>query len=113
MGSGIAQVLAVAGCEVTCCDVEQAQLDRAAEQTRSGRYGLDRAVERGKLTPEDAQAAAARLAFSADPDAALAQADLVTEAVPTPLNPTGELLGRWAGTAPQTPLHTPNHTHPT
>src|SRR3546814_12861456 len=97
MGSGIAQVLAVAGCEVTCCDVEQAQLDRAAEQTRSGRYGLDRAVERGKLTPEDAEAAAARLAFSADADPAVPQADLGIAAVPESIQLNVELYRQWDG----------------
>src|SRR4051812_6872669 len=85
MGSGIAQTLAVAGASVTCCDVDPDQLARAAALTESGRYGYARAVERGKLSPEQADAARARLTFSTGADAAVADADLVLEAVPEDL----------------------------
>src|ERR1700759_1546604 len=53
MGSGIAQMLAQAGCDVVCVDNDPAQLERAAELVETGRYGLARAVERGKLTAAD------------------------------------------------------------
>src|SRR4051794_11103150 len=56
MGSGIAQSLAVAGASVTCCDIDPAQLERAAALTEGGRYGFARAVDRGKLSPELAAA---------------------------------------------------------
>lgn len=85
MGSGIAQVLAVAGHDVRCRDVDDAVLARAAEGVRSGRFGVEGSVARGKLTAADAEAALARLTFTTDLDAAL-DADLVIEAIPEKLD---------------------------
>src|SRR5438067_10060411 len=81
MGSGIAQVLATAGHEAVCYDVDAEALERALEHVTAGRYGLDRGVERGKLSREDADAARARLTFTSSLDDATA-VDLVVEAVP-------------------------------
>ncbi len=85
MGSGIAQVLAVAGHEVWCHDVDQAALDRAADGVRTGRYGVAGSVERGKLSADDAEAALARLHFVTDRDAAL-DTDVIIEAIPERLD---------------------------
>jgi len=85
MGSGIAQVAATSGFTTVCYDVDAAALARAEEAVTSGRYGLDRGVERGKLTRDDADAARSRLSFSADLGAAAAT-DLVIEAVPEHLD---------------------------
>ena len=85
MGGGIAQVCATAGFDVVVYDVDPAALAAGHEHATTGRYGLDSGVERGKLTREDANAAAARLTFSEEFDAA-AQADLVIEAVPERLD---------------------------
>jgi 3-hydroxyacyl-CoA dehydrogenase len=85
MGTGISQVLATAGLETACYDPAAAQLERAAELLGSGRYGLERAVERGKVTAEAAQAARARIRFTGSLAAALENADLVLEAVPEDL----------------------------
>ena len=81
MGSGIAQVTATAGCPTVCYDVDADALERGRSLVTTGRYGLNRGVERGKLTQADADAALARLAFTADFDEAAA-VDLVIEAVP-------------------------------
>ena len=51
----------------------------------AGRFGLDRGVERGKLTREEADAALARLRFTGTFEEA-AQTDLVIEAVPERLD---------------------------
>jgi 3-hydroxyacyl-CoA dehydrogenase len=85
MGSGIAQTLATAGYATTCCDVSPDALQKAKEQVRSGRYGFDRAVERGKMSEEDAGAAMARLSFS-ESLTETAAADLVIECVPERLD---------------------------
>ncbi|MEX2100113.1 MAG: 3-hydroxyacyl-CoA dehydrogenase family protein [Acidimicrobiia bacterium] len=82
MGSGIAQVLATAGCETACFDIDSEALARGEEAVAHGRYGLARGVERGKLTEEAAAAARARLRFTTSLDDAVAGADLVIEAVP-------------------------------
>ena len=81
MGSGIAQVTAAAGFPTVCYDVDPDALERGREHVTTGRYGLDRGVERSKLTREAADAALARLTFSESFDEA-AHTDLVIEAVP-------------------------------
>jgi 3-hydroxybutyryl-CoA dehydrogenase len=81
MGSGIAQVTSTAGYDTVCYDVDAGALDRGREHVTTGRYGLDRGVERGKLTREQADTALARLSFTGS-FADAAAADLVIEAVP-------------------------------
>jgi 3-hydroxybutyryl-CoA dehydrogenase/3-hydroxyacyl-CoA dehydrogenase len=81
MGSGIAQVTAIAGFTTVCYDVDAGALTAAREHVTTGRFGLDGAVERGKLTRDDADAALARLAFTEQFDEA-ANTDVVIEAVP-------------------------------
>ena len=81
MGGGIAQVTATAGYETVCYDVDAGALDAGREHATTGRYGLERGVERGKVTREQADAALARLTFTGSFDEAAA-ADLVVEAVP-------------------------------
>jgi 3-hydroxybutyryl-CoA dehydrogenase len=77
MGSGIAQVAAMAGYKTTVRDVAQPFLDK-------GRAGigksLDKFVEKGKLTAEQREAALGRLAFVTD-ISALRESDIVIEAV--------------------------------
>ena len=73
MGSGIAQVAAVAGYDVTLVDVSPAQLDRA----RSGiERSLAKLVSKGSVDAQDAEAALARIA----PAAEAVPADLAIEA---------------------------------
>jgi 3-hydroxyacyl-CoA dehydrogenase len=81
MGSGIAQVAATGGYDTVCYDVDAGALDAGRETVTTGRYGMERGVERGKLTREQADAALARLTFTGSFDDAAA-ADLVIEAVP-------------------------------
>ena len=81
MGSGIAQVLAVAGYKTVCCDINEQALAQGREHVTTGRYGLDRAVEREKLTTQEAASALSRLQFTTDLDL-VAASDLVIEAVP-------------------------------
>lgn len=86
MGSGMAQVLAQAGHDVHCTDVAEAVVAKARERVTTGRYGFERAVERGKLARSDADAALARLRFSTDFEGAVRSAELVLEAVPEKLD---------------------------
>ncbi|HEY3097037.1 MAG TPA: 3-hydroxyacyl-CoA dehydrogenase family protein [Acidimicrobiia bacterium] len=81
MGSGIAQVTATSGYDTVCYDVDDRALTAGREHVTTGRYGLQRGVERGKLTSEQADAALARLTFTGSFDDA-ATTDLVIEAVP-------------------------------
>lgn len=85
MGSGIAQALAVGGCRVTVRDLDQQLIEKARATIIDGRYGLNRGVERGKTTREEADAALARLSFTTDLGD-LRDVDLVIEAVPEQLD---------------------------
>ncbi len=76
MGSGIAQVAAVAGYDVTLVDVEPTQLARA----RSGiEASLAKLVEKGKVDAGDAGAALGRIATAADPGPADIAIEAATE----------------------------------
>jgi len=85
MGAGIVQVMAIAGHEVVGYDVNADVLTKAREDVATGRFGVGGAVERGKLTAEQADAALARMTFTDDLDA-VAEADVVIEAVPERLD---------------------------
>ena len=82
MGAGIAQVMAIAGHEVVGYDVSGDVLARSRDEVATGRFGVQGAVARGKLTQEQADAALARITFTDDIDA-VADADVVIEAVPS------------------------------
>ena len=85
MGSGIAQVLATAGCRVTLHDVRESQLTAARHEVEHGRYGLRAAVARGLLDSAEAEQAFDRLTVTSDLAAACGSVDLVVEAVPEDL----------------------------
>ncbi len=77
MGSGIAEVCARAGCDVTVLEVNAEACERGRTRVVSS---LDRGVRSGKLSEADRDAAFGRLAFTTD-YAELANSDLVVEAV--------------------------------
>src|SRR5690606_32665814 len=79
MGQGIAQVAAQSGFHVHLVDISDEVLQRALGNIT---HFLNRDVERGRATREDADAALARLQTTTDLAAAAAQADAVIEAVP-------------------------------
>ena len=85
MGSGIAQTLAQSGYSAVCCDISDEVIEKARENVVRGRYGLERAVSRGKLDREAADAALARIRFTTSLEQAAA-ADLVIECVPERLD---------------------------
>ena len=85
MGAGIAQVMALAGHDVVGYDISAEVLATAREGVDTGRFGVRGAVERGKLTEADADAALARITFTDDLDA-VTDADVVIEAVPERLD---------------------------
>ena len=77
MGSGIAEVAAKAGFEVVVREVSDELIEGGRDRIRKS---LDRAVERGKLTEADRDAAWSRLRFSTDLSD-LADRHLVIEAI--------------------------------
>jgi len=79
MGHGIAQVAALAGCEVMLRDVDDAAVAKGMQGIRRS---LEKAVEKGKATKQAASEALGRVKPTTDLEAALRKADLVVEAVP-------------------------------
>ena len=79
MGRGIAQVSAQAGCDVVLHDLDPTALAAATNQIRSN---LNGGIERGKLTKEDRDQALSRLSTTTELGEAMADRDLVVEAVP-------------------------------
>ncbi len=79
MGHGIAQLFAVSGFEVALMDKYPEMLNKAKERIGAS---LQRWVERGKLTADQAQSALARIRYTGEIGDAVARADLVVEAVP-------------------------------
>ena len=77
MGGGIAQIAAVAGFETTVFDAYPGAIDKC-KALREKLFG--RAVEKGKMTQADADAAVGRLSYSESLDS-LSGADIIIEAV--------------------------------
>jgi 3-hydroxybutyryl-CoA dehydrogenase len=97
MGSQIGMAVALSGRIVQVVDTAREALDRA-------RAGLDRQmksrIERGRMTQDAVDAANSRLSFGTDVDAAVANADLVIEAVVEKLDVKRELFARLGAVAP-------------
>jgi len=77
MGSGIAEAAARAGLDVHVVDLDAAALERGHERIEGS---IGRALNAGKLSEPDAEAALARIAYSTD-IGSLADRQLVVEAV--------------------------------
>ncbi|MBK8757853.1 MAG: 3-hydroxyacyl-CoA dehydrogenase family protein [Actinomycetales bacterium] len=81
MGAGIVEVFARNGIDVIAVEVDEAALDRGKGVLAKS---TDRAVSRGKLSPEDAAALHGRVSYATDLGQ-LAACQLVVEAVPEQL----------------------------
>jgi 3-hydroxybutyryl-CoA dehydrogenase len=79
MGRGIAHASATGGFRTILEDILPSALRRAETEIRGN---LDKAVELGKVSASDADAAFARLEYASSVDSAARAADLVIEAVP-------------------------------
>jgi 3-hydroxybutyryl-CoA dehydrogenase len=78
MGSGIAQVVAAAGFEVSMRDIEDRFVEKGLATIK---FHLDRAVEKEKIEAKEAKAILGRIRGTTDFREAAAKADLVIEAV--------------------------------
>jgi len=79
MGTGIAQVISSAGFAVTLRDISKKILDQSNDKI--GKQ-LNRLVEKGKVTSEEAARAMSRITFTEDLKTAVENGDLIIEAVP-------------------------------
>ena len=89
MGRGIAHAAALGGYRTILEDILPNALRRAETEIRAN---LDKAVELGKVTAGDADAAFERLEYAGSVDEAARQADLVIEAVPEELESKIEIF---------------------
>jgi len=85
MGGGIAQTFIASGYTTKVRDLTDELIEKTRSTMIDGRFGLKGAVERGKMTQADFDAAVARLSFTKDVDD-LRDCDLVVEAVPENLD---------------------------
>ncbi len=81
MGHGIAQVAARSGYEVILVDINEEVLKKALENIKSGPYGLQRLVEKGKMTKEEMERCMERIKTSTSYES-LRNVDFLIEAVP-------------------------------
>ena len=79
MGHGIAEVAALAGFEVTMRDVSEELVRDGSERIE---WSLDKLAERDRISEADAEAALDRVSAVVPVEEAVADADLVIEAVP-------------------------------
>jgi len=79
MGTGIAQVISSAGFAVTLRDISKKILDQSNDKI--GKQ-LNRLVEKGRVTSEEAARAMSRITFTEDLKTAVENGDLIIEAVP-------------------------------
>lgn len=99
MGAGIAEVAAKAGASVTLADVRKDQLVSA---TAAIERSLGKAVEKGKISQEDASAALGRVDFRTEADGT--EKDLIIEAVPENMGLKKDLFQRLGSEAPEAVL---------
>ncbi|MEM4716447.1 MAG: 3-hydroxyacyl-CoA dehydrogenase family protein, partial [Candidatus Caldarchaeum sp.] len=99
MGHGVAEVAALAGFEVTMVDVSEDLLRKGIEKIR---WSLEKFVEKKRLSREQAEQALSRIKTSLELERAVADADLVIEAVPEKLSLKQEIFSRLGKAAPST-----------
>jgi enoyl-CoA hydratase/3-hydroxyacyl-CoA dehydrogenase len=97
MGHGIGELLALAGFEVTLVDINEEVLKKAMDSIS---WSLGKFAEKKTIRDEDAKAALARIKTNVDLEAAVADADLVVEAVPEKLELKKSIFKRLDGAAP-------------
>lgn len=89
MGRGIAHVAALGGYRTILEDILPTSLRRAQDEIRGN---LGKAVELGKVSPGDAEAALSRLEYASSVEDAAREADLVIEAVPEEFDSKEEIF---------------------
>ena len=105
MGHGIAQLFASNGYSVVLEDKYPEMLAKAKERVAAS---LQRWVERGKVTREQADATLSRITYTGDLGAAVSVADLIVEAVPESLQLKKSVLSEAASHSPESAIFASN-----
>lgn len=98
MGHGIAALFATGGFDVALMDKFPEMLEKAKVRIASS---LERSVEKGRLTKDEAKAALSRIDYTGDAGEAVSRADLVVEAVPESLELKRSVLREVCAHAPE------------
>ena len=80
MGAQIGQVFAESGYVVKAYDIDREQINRGVELIRSGRYGVESSVSRGRMTQNQAKEILSRITTSQSVEDAARGSDLLIEA---------------------------------
>lgn len=103
MGAGIGQLCAQKGYDVDIVDISNEILDRARAKVQKG---MERRIEKGKITQEDMDSVLSRMHWSIDIEKA-ANSDFVFEAVLENMDLKKEIFGKFAAIcSPETILAT-------
>jgi enoyl-CoA hydratase / 3-hydroxyacyl-CoA dehydrogenase len=105
MGHGIAEVAAMAGCEVSLFDVKQEFIDSALEKIK---WSLSKFAEKKTITEDEARASLARVKGTLLLVDAVRNADLVIEATPEDLTIKRDLFSKVDKAAPKGALFASN-----
>jgi len=97
MGHGIAQVSAMAGCDVVLQDLQDDVVQRGLDHIRAN---LDKGVARGKVDAAAAEAALARISGTTELGLVADDADLLVEAIPEKLALKQQLFAQLQDLAP-------------
>lgn len=97
MGSQLGMVCALYGYDVTVQDIDEDVLERAKGQLRSR---MDRDVEKGRRSRDEAESALGRMGFTTDLEGPASVADFVIEAAVEKLDVKREIFGRLDAAAP-------------
>jgi 3-hydroxybutyryl-CoA dehydrogenase len=81
MGAQITQVLSLSGYEILAFDVNESLLAKGMELIKSGKYGLDASVKKGRITQEEAHNSLSRISTAASMESCLDHAHFVLEVV--------------------------------
>jgi 3-hydroxybutyryl-CoA dehydrogenase len=92
MGSGIAQVCATYGFEVTMNDLSEELIRRGLDTIKNGPFGLEQGVQKGKVTREQADVALRQIKSATSLAEASRGSDLVIEAVSEDLHRKSEIF---------------------
>jgi 3-hydroxybutyryl-CoA dehydrogenase len=107
MGGGIAQVCAIAGYDVVVRDINDEAIQATHHAAFDGKWGIKRAVERGKLDFDAALSAMQRISLTTRL-ADLADVDFVIEAVPEKLELKQEVFKELDGVVKQAAIFASN-----
>ncbi|MEE2751552.1 MAG: 3-hydroxyacyl-CoA dehydrogenase family protein [Myxococcota bacterium] len=105
MGHGIAQVAAMAGCDVVLFDLDDSSVERGLGHIQRN---LEKGVERGKVDASLAEESLARISGTTSLDAVADGADLLVEAVPEKLELKQSLFSSLAELAPKEAIFATN-----